>query len=161
MEKKKKRSWEAVVFLALAAIAVGVFLVYGQENAQIKNGIENNATGGGGNDYVSIPISEITTEAKKYSYDAEGKTIRYMAVLGSDGNPRIAIDGCTVCGAAKGFSQSGTDLVCNTCGKHFRIDDIGSGNQGPGCWPIRLAYGTQDGKIIIKKADLAANKIYF
>jgi len=163
METKKKSSAGFVAFLALAAITVGLFLVYGNGNSEEKNKVLNNTTGTGGNenDYVSIPISEITKQTKKYTYDVGGNTIRYLAVLGSDGNPRVAIDGCTVCRAAKGFSQSGTDLVCNTCGKHFKIDDIGSGNQGPGCWPIRLAFSTGEGRILIKKADLEADKIYF
>ncbi len=112
-------------------------------------------------EYVAIPLSEISANLRKYTYSDGGKQIRYLVVLGSDGAPRTALDGCVVCGGAKGYRQQGDDVVCNNCGLHFKIDDLGSLNSGSGCWPIQLEHTVSDGKILIAKKDLIAGEYLF
>jgi uncharacterized membrane protein len=105
--------------------------------------------------HIRIPLSEASTQVKKYAYDAGGKTVRYIVVLGSDGQPRTAFDGCDSCGTSKGYRQDGEDVVCNVCGKRFKIDDLGKSNTlGGGCMPMFLHNVVQGEDILIKKSDL-------
>jgi len=113
-------------------------------------------------EYLSIPLSEVSTQLKKFNYDVGGKSIRYLIILGSDGEPRTAIDGCDACGTSRGYSQSGSDLVCNVCGQHFSIDELGKANViGSGCMPLYLSNTVRDGRVLIKKSDLESQKNRF
>ncbi len=106
-------------------------------------------------DEVKIPLSEISTTAKYYTYDSGGIAIKYFAVKGSDGKVRTAFDACEVCyRAKKGYSQVGSSMKCNNCGLQFRIDDLGTMNKGSGCWPAYLPNEVSGSSIIIKKTDL-------
>ena len=116
----------------------------------------------GNGDSYEIPVSALTSQIQKHTVDVGGKKVRFLAVLGSDGRPRTAFDGCVACGTSKGFTQSGGDLVCSICGKHFPIDDLGSGNLfGNTCEPIYLANTVSGGKLLLKLSDLAAQKERF
>ncbi len=110
---------------------------------------------------VRIPVSEISSTMKKYTFDTGGTTVKFMVVLGSDGKPRTAFDACEVCGGAKGYRQSGTDVICNNCGRHFKIDSLGTANMGGGCWPSHIPHVIEDGEIVIAESDLAKGARYF
>jgi len=105
---------------------------------------------------MEIPVSEISSQAKFYSYESGGKKINFFVVKGSDGEVRTAFDACDICGGKKGYRQQRNDMTCVNCGRHFNIDDIGSKNQGGGCWPSYLSHRIEDGNIIIEKSELAA-----
>ncbi len=112
-------------------------------------------------DQVRIPLSELSSTVKKYDISYNGKTITYMVVLGSDGAPRTAFDACEVCGGAKGYRQSGTDMICNNCGRHFKIDSLGTENMGGGCWPSHITHIVEDGYVVIEKDDLYSGARFF
>ena len=62
---------------------------------------------------VLIPLADLTTTAKFYSFESEGVTIRYFAVKDSVGNIHVAIDACDVCyEAKKGYKQVGDIMHC-------------------------------------------------
>jgi len=107
-------------------------------------------------DTMVIPISDLSTTAKFFTYESASVNVKYFAVLGSDGKPRVAFDACDVCGGFKGYEQVGTDIRCINCGKVFRIDELGEKNKGSGCWPSHLEHQIQGNNIIIKKSDLDA-----
>ncbi|MBR9678876.1 MAG: DUF2318 domain-containing protein [Nanoarchaeota archaeon] len=111
---------------------------------------------------MKIPLSEITTQAKFYEYNANGKTVKFFAVKGSDGIIRTAFDACDVCGGYKGYRQEGTDMVCNNCGRHFSINSLGTKNlAGGGCWPTYLEHEIDSENIIIKESNLYTMKGVF
>lgn len=114
-------------------------------------------------DFVKIPVSEISSNAKWFSYDSQGVKIKYLAVKGSDGSIRTAFDACDVCfGAKKGYRQEGSFLVCNNCGKKFAIDSIGVENKTPGgCWPGYLPSTVSGSYLLIKKTDMESGKYRF
>ncbi|MBT6337402.1 DUF2318 domain-containing protein [Candidatus Woesearchaeota archaeon] len=112
-------------------------------------------------DSISIPISAISTTLKKLTYNADGTVVTYFAVLGTDGEVRVAFDACDVCGGSKGYRQEGTDIVCNNCGKVFRIDGLGTQNKGYGCWPSYLPHQIEGDNVIIKKADIKSGAFRF
>ena len=112
-------------------------------------------------DYVKIPISSIPYDMQKFSLDANGIGVNYFVVLGSDGQIRTAFDACDVCGGHKGYSQRGFDVVCDNCGRVFKIDDVGSMNAPGGCWPSFLDHQIQEGNVWINKAEIARGAFRF
>ena len=111
-------------------------------------------------DVINIPLNEITSTLKKYEYNAKGVTVRYFAVLGSDGKVRTAFDACDVCGGY-GYTQQGNDIACKKCGKVFSIDGLGTKNKGYGCWPSFLSHTVDNENIIINKKELEAGVFRF
>ncbi len=110
---------------------------------------------------VRIPLSTVSEEMKVHSYDAGGTEVRYLVVLGGDGRVRTAFDACEVCGGAKGYAQSGGDVVCRNCGRHFLIDDLGTENRGGGCWPAYLPHTIEDGYIVVRESGLESGRRFF
>jgi len=105
---------------------------------------------------ISIPLSEISGTAKFFEYGSGDRTIRFFAVKGSDGSIKTAFDACDVCYyAKKGYSQNGSDMVCNNCGNRYPIDSLGTANKaGGGCWPGYLPNRAEGDSIVLEKADL-------
>ncbi len=112
---------------------------------------------------VVIPISELTTTAKFYTHQV-GKiaTVKYFAVLDSNDGVHVAFDACDLCyGSKKGYSQSGSNMVCNNCGNSFAITGIGTENRAGGCWPGYLEVTVTETEILIDPAILDAGSWYF
>ena len=114
----------------------------------------------GSDGLVKIPLSELSTQVRFYQYNNNGVNVRYFAVLGSDGQPRVAFDACDVCGP-KGYTQVGNKVQCNNCGKVFDIDGLGTENKNYGCWPRHLSSEVKDNNIVIKSSDLEAPRKKF
>ena len=126
-------------------------------------GCGNNITGKSVNsdEYVKIPLSDLSDKVQFYSYDNNGVEINYFAVLGSDGKPRTAFDACDVCGGYKGYEQKGNDISCRNCGRVFSIDGLGTKNKGYGCWPSFLLHEVTDNVVLIKIDDIKQGKSRF
>ena len=105
-------------------------------------------------DFVKILLSDISDTAKFYSQEYNGKQVNYFVVKGTDGEIRTAFDACDICGGSKGYRQSGTDMICNNCGKVFRIDDIGTKNLGGGCWPSYLSHEIEGDYLLISVSEI-------
>ena len=127
------------------------------ENSEV---IQSNIESEG--DVVKIPISEIGTSAKWYTYDSNGVTTKYFAVKGDDGKIHVAIDACDVCYSSKlGYDQDNDVMTCNNCGQSFPISSIGTENLSGGCWPSYLPYEVDGEHIKISKLDLDEKKYMF
>ena len=111
---------------------------------------------------VSIPISEIGSSAKFYSYDSNGVEIRYFAVIGSDGDIHVALDACDVCyNAKKGYTQIDDVMHCINCGKEFSINSIGTDNTAGGCWPSYLPMNIEGDNVLIDISDIEDKRYMF
>lgn len=109
-----------------------------------------------------IPISELSTTATFYGWEAPKTTIKFFAVLDHGAGVHVAFDACDVCyGAKKGYSQDGDQMVCNNCGNQFDITGIGTTNRGGGCWPGYLPITVDDHAVYIQFTDLEAGSWYF
>ena len=82
-------------------------------------GITGNTVAG---ESIKIPLSSLSEKVQFYTFNDGGVEISYFAVLGSDGEVRIAFDACDVCGGYKGYKQVGRDIKCKNCGRVFSID---------------------------------------
>lgn len=113
-------------------------------------------------DEVQIPVSDITTNAKFFSYTTGTASVKFFAVIGSDGAIHTAFDACEVCyDAKKGYYQSGGQMVCRNCGQRFTTNQIGTTNQGGGCWPGYLERSISGDNIAIKINDLQKGNYLF
>jgi len=111
---------------------------------------------------VRIPISDIITTAKFYSYDSNGVSVRYFAVKDKQGTVHVAFDACDVCyEAKKGYKQNGDVMQCLNCGKTFSITSIGTENTAGGCWPSFLPMNIDGNNVVITIADLEAKSYMF
>lgn len=106
--------------------------------------------------FINIPLSDVTTEAKWYEYDFDGKKMKFFMVKASDGSIKTAFDACDVCYTEKkGYRQEGDYMICNNCGNRYLIDDLGTKNKKQGgCWPGYLAHTIQGDNILIKESDI-------
>lgn len=161
-EGRSKGNAVKILLLAVAALAaVGAYVVArrgGEPAAAVA------ASGGGagkaGED-VSIPVSELSGEARFYEYKtASGKTVRFFALKSSDGVYRAALDACDVCfHAKKGYSQEGEDMVCNNCGMHFPSAKVNEAEGG--CNPVGLERKVAGGRLNVSAGELEAGARYF
>ena len=125
------------------------------------DGDAGTVAGSSDNSLFLIPVKDITTEAKFYSLQAGLDKAQFFAVQSSDGEMHVAFDACDVCGGRKGYRQEGSDMVCNNCGRHFRINDIGTKNIGGGCWPSYLSYRLDGENIVLEKNEIARGAFRF
>ncbi|MBT3814292.1 DUF2318 domain-containing protein [Candidatus Woesearchaeota archaeon] len=145
--------------MILGLILITALFIVGCSNDDTNNKEPTTATTSEG--LVEIPLDSITNSVQKFDYNANGVTVTYFAVRGSDGNVRTAFDACDVCGGNKGYKQQGTDIACINCGKVFKIDGLGTQNKGYGCWPSYLSHTIENGNIMIKTAELEQGAFRF
>ncbi len=113
-------------------------------------------------DSIVIMLSDLTTTAQFYEYEAVSATVHYFALLDEGGEPHVAVDACDVCyGAKKGYRQDGDEMVCNNCGLTFDIDGIGSENRTGGCNPGYIPIEITAESVIIEPEALEAASWYF
>jgi len=144
---KINKIWFLGLGIALLLIAIFTqgfgFLNFNQPDLTINNeGI------------ITIPLSEISENAKWHEYN----DVSFFVVKASDGTIRTAFNKCDVCyWAGRGYSQEGSDMICNNCGLRFAIDGLGIENQTPGgCWPSYLPHTLENDNVIIRAPNLGS-----
>jgi uncharacterized membrane protein len=114
-----------------------------------------------GNELV-IPLADVTTSAQHYSYNSGGTDVKFFAVEGSDGQIHTAYDACDVCyQEKKGYYQDGSEMVCRNCGQRFTTNQIGTANQGGGCWPGYMQRIVDAINVKIPLSELDRGRGYF
>jgi uncharacterized membrane protein len=157
--RRTKRTQKIIVATSLSIIAVLSLVIVismpGNPNDQIQNSEIAAPSDVISQTEVSIPLSEIGSNAKFYSYGSNGVEIRYFAVEGSDGNAHVAFDACDVCyDAKKGYRQNGDVMQCINCGNEYPIKSLGTENTAGGCWPSYLPIKIDGDDVIINISDL-------
>lgn len=111
-------------------------------------------------DVFSIPLSEITREAKFYEAMVGEVPVRFFVMMSSDGVIRSALDACDTCAhTLKGYRQEGDFMVCNNCDQRFPSTMINVVRGG--CNPVPLNNETYDGELRIRVADIQQCIRYF
>ncbi|MCB2191655.1 MAG: DUF2318 domain-containing protein [Deltaproteobacteria bacterium] len=100
-------------------------------------------------------------KARHFELKGEGgMLVRYFVIKSSDGVIRAAYDACDVCWPeGKGYYQEGDMMVCANCGKRFpsiKVNEVKGG-----CNPAPLLRRVENGKVIIRLADIAEGRRYF
>jgi uncharacterized membrane protein len=85
-----------------------------------------------------IHVSDITENALFYPVDIDGMRMEVLAVKAPDGTIRTAFNTCQVCySSGRGyFVQTGTVLVCQNCGRRYRMSQVE--RQAGGCNPVPI-----------------------
>ncbi|MCK5024856.1 MAG: DUF2318 domain-containing protein [Thermoplasmata archaeon] len=52
-------------------------------------------------------------------------------------------------------------MACGNCGKSYSINQIGTSNQGGGCWPGYLEHSIEGSIMIIQEGNLETGRKYF
>lgn len=151
----------AMVVVAVLALAGGLswwFMSPGQAEAPLPA----SAAVVGGEQVVALDEA-LFADGKARHFELKGPdgiTVRYFVIKSSDGVIRAAYDACDVCWPeGKGYYQEGDMMVCANCGKRFpsvKVNEV----QG-GCNPAPLERRVENGKVIIRLADIAAGRRYF
>lgn len=169
--KKMKKDRNRKRIMTFFVLALLVFIGYGIYNFVIeddsgccppdKEPTEDEPDVSG--NLVSLPLSNVTTDAKFYPYDSNGTTIKYFIVKGADGNVHVAFDACEICyHAKKGYRQNDDKMHCIECGMEFSINGIGTENtKEDGCWPKYLPFEIDGDMIRIKVTDLEKRAYLF
>jgi uncharacterized membrane protein len=167
LEQKKKTQKTIIVVMVCLAIIVSVAVFFMTRNdsndiiQKTESESEQPQLPDTGNE-IRIALSKITTDANFYTYDADGTTVKYFAIKGSDGNVHVAFDACDVCyGAKKGYTKSGSDMQCINCGNRYAINGLGTENTRGGCWPSYLPMKIDGDDFLIQISDLEAKSWMF
>jgi uncharacterized membrane protein len=90
-----------------------------------------------------IQVADITENALFYPVDIEGMRMEVLAVKAPDGTIRTAFNTCQVCyNSGKGyFVQEGTVLICQNCGRRFRMGQVE--RQAGGCNPVPISVANK------------------
>ncbi len=147
-----------------AAFAVAVVLVLslmGTSRAFSLFGSNDETTVTAENAVVSIPVAAVSDgTAHFYTYQHEGRDIRFFVIKSSDGVIRAAFDACDVCWqAGKGYTQDGEFMICDNCGRRFhgsRINEVEGG-----CNPAPLLRTLDGDTLRIAVTDLLAGARFF
>jgi len=156
LEQKRKtmKKMMMISVMIIAVICLSVFYMFftsGNENIQSILQTQ-----------PRIPLSDISSDAKFYAYDADGVEIRYFAVNGPDEDIHVALDACDVCyGVKKGYTQIDDVMQCINCGRIYPINSIGTENLQGGCWPSYLPMKMDGNDIIIEISDLQEKRFMF
>jgi uncharacterized membrane protein len=160
-EKTRKIILMSVFLLTIISIITYFALTMGSNDDIVENNpvstdvIETESQ-------ILIPLSNIDYDAKFFSYMSDGVDIKYLIVVGGDGNYHTAFDACDVCyDAKKGYTQDNDVVRCINCGLTFAINDLGEKNTGGGCWPSYLPFQLENENLVIEKSDLEDKKFMF
>jgi uncharacterized membrane protein len=94
----------------------------------------------------------------RYGYQAtDGTLVRFIIIKKSDNAYGVGFDACDICGAS-GYYQRGDQVVCILCDVVMNIATIGFPG---GCNPVPLKYEIIDGNMVIRPANLEAEKSRF
>jgi uncharacterized membrane protein len=85
-----------------------------------------------------INVADISENAVFYPVDIQGTRIEVLVVKAPDGTIRTAFNTCQSCyGSGRGFyKQDGTVLVCQNCGRRFRMSQVEV--KSGGCNPVPI-----------------------
>ncbi|SCC05782.1 Fe-S-containing protein [Gilliamella intestini] len=108
---------------------------------------------------IVIPLDKVNDgNLHRYGYQAiDGTLVRFIVIKKSENAYGVGFDACDICGAS-GYYQRGDQVVCILCDVVMNIATIGFSG---GCNPVPLKYEIIDGNMVIRRANLEAEKSRF
>lgn len=166
LEQQKKKKEDMLFFGIVAIIIIAIlagyyYFAYMAPGSNISPEPAEELTPAAGSDVIEIPTSVMDDDkAHFYSYDSNGKIIRYFVLKSSDGVIRAAFDACDSCFAEKkGYHQEGDEMVCNNC--QLRFPSVKINEEKGGCNPAPLDRTVDGNNVVIKISDIKNGKEYF
>jgi len=154
--KRQNMKKIAIVLAALSVLALNA--------AFAQNAALNRRQPAVADQNLVIQIADITENALFYPVEIDGMKMEVLAVRAPDGVVRTAFNVCYVCyTSGRGyFVQEGTVLICQNCGRRYRMSQIERQARGCNPEPIFPANKTvTDTAIIISREYLRQAKAMF
>jgi FTR1 family protein len=155
-EQKNQNFWRAAGLAVGAVVIVAITADYVYSlSAQTLSPAQPVAIESG---EVRIPVSELADRSlHRYSVQAGGTTVRFIALLDATDTVRAGLDACLICGT-QGYYQDGPNVICKHCAAAIYIPTIGMAG---GCNPIHIDYRVENGTLIISEAAFTEGAQYF
>jgi uncharacterized membrane protein len=155
--KRGHRRWSAVAVSGyLAAILTLTALKAWSERGVTLSPAEPMTIQG---DEIIIPVEKIEDwHLHRYNYTAsENIEMRFIVIRKNEAAYGVGLDACDICGPT-GYYERRDGVVCRLCDVVMNISTIGFKG---GCNPVPLAYTMRGGNMIIRTADLEAERSRF
>lgn len=147
VEEKKSNLLPIATAVLLVIAAATVFFANSNKNSAPNSTVEiisetdsksSDVTQIAEGESLTIPISDITTDASFFPIQVDGTRMEIIAVKDSNGTIRTAFNTCQICyGSGRGYYvQSGNYLVCQNCRNRFSMEQIQVESGGCNPWPI-------------------------
>ncbi len=152
--QRRARLWGGTLGMAILLV-LGVGLVYGRQPLELTPAtpVEPDAAG-----VVRVPLARLALgELVRFSAEAEGRTVRFIAIRLDEREVATALDACLICGD-KGYAQEGASILCLHCVSVIHPPTIG---QPGGCNPIPLPARVEGDALLIDFAALAGGAQHF
>jgi uncharacterized membrane protein len=109
----------------------------------------------GGNDRITIPLSQLTAGAVSFFcyHNAAGDRLRFILARDADGKVHSVVDACRQCGKFhEGYTTAHGELICRFCGNKYQVADIERGQAS--CVPLGLPSRQHSDHVEIRVSDL-------
>ncbi|MDR0998764.1 MAG: Fe-S-containing protein [Treponema sp.] len=152
--KRGHRRWSAVAvssYLA-ALLALTVLKTWSERGVTLSPAEPMTILG----DQIVIPIEKIDDwHLHRYNYTAsENIEMRFIVIRKNEAAYGVGLDACDICGPT-GYYERRDGVVCRLCDVVMNISTIGFKG---GCNPVPLAYTMREGNMVIRTADLEAER---
>jgi uncharacterized membrane protein len=154
--QRRERFWK------MAASSVGLIIiilisadfVYSRVAKEVKPPVQLTFA----DNVVDVPVAQLKDhKLHHYQVEADGKEVRFIAIIDSSDTVRVGLDACQICGD-QGYYQQGQNVICRNCGSAIYVPTIGSAG---GCNPIHIDYVVQNNMLMISRAALDGAARYF
>jgi uncharacterized membrane protein len=152
--KRGRRRWSAAAVSGyLAAILTLTALKAWSERGVTLSPAEPMTIQG---DEIIIPVEKIEDwHLHRYNYTAsENIEMRFIVIRKNEAAYGVGLDACDICGPT-GYYERRDGVVCRLCDVVMNISTIGFKG---GCNPAPLAYTMRGGNMVIRTADLEAER---
>lgn len=152
---KKRWGKAAALSLLLVILLSGPGSIYANKKEELVPAVSVQAVNG----RVALDIGKVNDgHLHRFSYFTKGgRTVRFIVILKGGSAYGVGLDACEICGPT-GYIERDGQVVCRLCDVMMNKATIGMPG---GCNPIPLAYGVEDGKIVVKQDDLDKAETYF
>ena len=138
----------------LSSLTITVLREYANRGVEISPPLETFAEDG----RILLPIETINDgKLHRFVYQSGGTGVRYIVIKKSETAYGVGLDACDICGPS-GYYQRKDQVVCKLCDVVMNISTIGFPG---GCNPVPLRFSVSQGKMVIRAADLDAEKQRF
>ena len=160
----RKATWSARrerLWIVAACSAAGLFMltitaefIYAKSETDLSAAVPLTVVDGA----VRIPVSTVGDGMlHRFAIQADGSSVRIIAIRRPDQSIAIAFDACQICGS-QGYYQKGPNVMCKNCASAINIPTIG---QPGGCNPVPLESRVDGDQVVIPAGKLLAGSRYF
>jgi uncharacterized membrane protein len=152
--------WTLALVAVMAAVIALVFI--SPDNGDVDPDPPDDPGPGKVYHDVGIPLANVSKEVSFFTYTSGSNEVRFFVVLDENRSIHVGLDACDVCYTRKlGFHQEDVKMKCNSCGKSYAIEGIGTANLPGTCWPGFVPWEFSEGYVLIDTEYLDSKSYMF